>query len=1007
MKKQRLLIFFCSLLLSLPSYGQCWDNINTTTTDWTKKNSVNTWNWTQETFDMYITGSSSNPVPIISPFWATGGGSAFNNINLFDFQKHTTADKKDFHPNDGWELLIKHFGSPGASNNAVSNPYFCLYNRHTGKIRAFLLVPYKTNDLSKTGAVLKVDFPSDRRRTALFQHMEPIGHSVKYFNINLYADVANNYVNEDYRWLYSEFTVAYDPCTCHDLNNSKESLIEFTYYLVQESKIDAKIEGTLSEKVTENQKPVTGNPGFALTGFDDLKKLYQAGQKGYKEYGKYKDEFNKFLNNHTDSAWRGKIWRMLQDVKSSDEGFYNEIIADLYPDLGYTDLSYEQYMSGTFDVNPSAFMVLEKTDFLTRHYGTIKGIASFVPYVGAAIGVYDLLTSGGKSGSSTQVSQGPMVFEANLTLDGNLKLVSPISAPGFYTPGFTTSPTTNFIPTYNNILGVFNILDLPEFEFSEIQPNVINHTANYLENTGRLDLRNNCEINYSNFHNLDGARDVKFRQYKPKTPLKYVLNPASNMEIESVEAALIVKYMGKNELFLDRPSDFTNIVALPFYSKITLPDVNDTMLKLGLTVDNILLNPPDPIFTHPGTPNMATGVYINKNNMIFNSTLDKVADVTYIKDATTSANIERIKSIESSTNLQLDMLSPKYPKEDSSFIQFRTDYLPATCFNQLSLTLLANQNFPRAYVKIMVRLKHKTDPTISPVTLIFSYDIVEKLNTATNSNLTGTYDAKVWGSNWETNVRNGWKCSNSFSFTSADISNYRYFDDFKITSLPHQPNFFKPHDQIYTGQQNLTIIGNLTVPDNAVIPPNSSIIAGGTIQFGENVTIGSGSIIKSGKSITNPNNIIIEPNVILEIGEANDLKLNCSNYDYASVHLTNPEITSICNSEHYKTRAVLSTPSHNNADDTASFTSFNFNLFPNPNSGNFVISFENEQPDSYELEVFNYAGLLIHSEQLKSIQGFNTKKVELSNVNDGVYFIHLSTKSGTIKKTNKMIIIRN
>jgi hypothetical protein len=98
-------------------------------------------------------------------------------------------------------------------------------------------------------------------------------------------------------------------------------------------------------------------------------------------------------------------------------------------------------MSGTFELNPSALTVLEKTDFLNRHYGTIKGIASIIPYVGVAVGVFDLLNSGGKS-SSSQAVQGPVVFEANLTLDGNIKKTTPIAARGFYTPGFTTSSTT-------------------------------------------------------------------------------------------------------------------------------------------------------------------------------------------------------------------------------------------------------------------------------------------------------------------------------------------------------------------------------------------------------------------------------------------------------------------------------------------------------------------------------------------------------------------------------------
>ena len=1007
MNKLKTLLSLCVIITAYNVKGQCWETINTQTTDWTQSNTSNTWDWTQEQFnDFYITGKS-NPVTLISPFWATGGGVTFHNMSLFDFQKHKLAANKDFHPKDGWELLIKSFGTPGAANNAVSNPYFCLYNRFTGRVRAFLLVPDKTGDLSKTGAVLKVNFGKDRRRTALFQHMEPVGKVVSQFNPNLDIDVANEYINEDYYWLFTEFTVAYDPCTCADLNDPKESVIVFTYYLIEESKVDAKIEGTLTEKVTQNQKPVSDDPGFALTGFDDAKKLFQTGQKAYKEYNGYKSEFNKFLNDHTDSAWRGKIWRSLQEIKATDKTFYDEVIQDFYPQLGYTDLTYEQYMSGSFQLNPSAFTTLEKTDFLTRHYGTIKGIASIVPYVGVAIGVVDLLNSGGKN-STSQAVQGPVVFEANLTLDGNIKKTNEIAVRGFYTPGFTTTSNTNFIPTYNNILGVFNVLELPDFEFSTIAPTVKNYTADQLESIGLLDRRNACETNYSNLNNHDGAGDVIFKQYKPTAPLKYVVNPASNMEVESVEAAIIVKYMGKDVMFLDRPSDFNNVPALPFYPKITTPDNNDTILKLGFSVDNILIENPTPKFSFPGSPSIAAGVYMNNGEKIISIGGPVVADVTLLKDRSQSATIERIKSIESNTNMQLDMVSPKYPIGDSTFIQFRTDYLPATCFENLSITLLGNSNLPKTYLKLYVRLKHKTDPAISPVTMILSYDIADKLATASNTNLTGNYDAKVWGENWDNQPKCCFKCDlNRPTFQAVEISDYRYFGDFKLTSIPFQQNFFKSHDYTYNGEQNLTVIGNLTIPDNAVIPPNSLIKVGGKIIFGENIFIGNGTVIRSGTVINITKNVTIEPNVILEIENLNSLKYDCTNYNYAASLMSNTDIANVCGLQSYKTRAVLASPSFDTPKDSSEFSDISAEIHPNPNKGNFTITFNSADIKSYSIEIFSLTGKIVYFENFKSATGINNKIINLRGVLDGIYFARIKSQNGLYSKNMKIVVYNN
>jgi hypothetical protein len=86
---------------------------------------------------MYIVGETNNPDTIISPFWATSGRVSFKTINLLEFQKSTTSDKKDFHPRDSWELLIKDFGSSASGNSGVTYPFFALYNRFTGKFPAF------------------------------------------------------------------------------------------------------------------------------------------------------------------------------------------------------------------------------------------------------------------------------------------------------------------------------------------------------------------------------------------------------------------------------------------------------------------------------------------------------------------------------------------------------------------------------------------------------------------------------------------------------------------------------------------------------------------------------------------------------------------------------------------------------------------------------------------------------------------------------------------------------
>ncbi len=110
----KILITFIFLLISFWANAQnCWETTHTPTTDWRSSASNNTWDWTQRNYtDIYIT-NQNNPVSITSPFWATGAGSVYQNASLFDFQKYSTNDKKDFHPEDGLELLVRNFWYSG------------------------------------------------------------------------------------------------------------------------------------------------------------------------------------------------------------------------------------------------------------------------------------------------------------------------------------------------------------------------------------------------------------------------------------------------------------------------------------------------------------------------------------------------------------------------------------------------------------------------------------------------------------------------------------------------------------------------------------------------------------------------------------------------------------------------------------------------------------------------------------------------------------------------------
>lgn len=992
MKKKITTIIVCIILGVGKLSAQCWETINTPTTDWTKSNSSNTWDWTQEYFDDLYIKNRTNPVTRVSPFWAPQP-STNQNVVLYDFQKHTQKEKKDFFPEDGWELLVKNFGLPGASNaNAVEYPFFALYNRYSGKVRAFLLVPTVTGNL-KSSALLRASFISGARRTALFQHMQPIAQTVESFE-NLGVDMPNEYSNASDYWLFSEFVVAYDPCTCEDLSSSKESRLELVYFLIDESEIDAEIVGKIQDKVTNGGKPATSDPSFALNDLGDVKKVVDAGQKGYKEWGKYKDTYNKYLNQFTDAQYRDKLWKSIDTLRYVKPDLHQKLIDDIFVNKGVLEFNEENFVNGDILLDAEELYIPgRKTSFLDENYSELKALASVLPYVGTAIGVIDLLVDGGGSKSSAAV-KGPTVFEANLQMSGTLKKLSPLGPNAFYTPGYTTDPDLNFKPTYNNILGVFNVLELPDFEYYVIKPIVTNYTKGELD----IDLRNDCEKNKSDFHNMDGAEDVIFKQYKPKSGLKYVVNPASELEVVSAEVALVTRYEGKDDLFIDRPADFQNKIAMPFYSSITRPMHGDTTLYYGWQTDLTPDYRPNQYIQNHSS--LANGWYENNGGHRISSS-GAFADNLIPIDIDVYGGVRQILDIESETNLILDMKTDGYPSIDTSRIQFRTDYLPITCFDQLSMTLLGNNNFGKVFAKVIVILQHKTKTDMEYVKMILCYDITQKLKDATkNTTQEGFYSTTVWGTNWELSSHCCYLCGTGLSFTSGEISNYRYMTDMELLGVPHSSLFFEERNKTYAGESSLTILGSLNIPDNSVVPSNSVIKAGGAITFGENVSIGSGSKFYSTTAIENPNINQYGADVTMDIINANELKYGCTNYNYAANHLTSGEIASFCQTAQYKDKAVLYKSKPEEKDDPEVSNLLDFNLVPNPSNGKFKLDFSRPLND-YEVEVTDVNGRVV----FRAIEGSTASEyhVNIGYLEAGVYFVRLIENSSADAACKKLI----
>jgi len=574
-----------------------------------------------------------------------------------------------------------------------------------------------------------------------------------------------------------------------------------------------------------------------------------------------------------------------------------------------------------------------------------KGIASTLPYVGMAIGIIDYLVDGGEETKSSEKS-GPVTYDINLRLNGTLTESQSVSRATFFTPG-STIPSfsgSHLTPIYNNILGVFNVLELPDLEYAELTVG------------NRIFSGNSCMDSYDEFNNFEGAGDVKLRQYRPKSNIKYVVNPASEMEVHSIDAAIILEYGKDQSLFVTRPDQISGNVAIPYHN---------IMAFSNSQLDNWcnLFSPP--------IPNCDTSL----------SGLER-----------------RVDDILNSTGLKLDYVSAEYPTGQNTFIRFRTGYVPITCFTSSDFMLLGANNFGKVYVKLYIKLKHKTNINAEPVTMILTYDWTEKVMAASKlTSPVGTYNTSIfagsigWDEKW-------FKCGVG-NFSAGVYSNYNYGSNWFLDNVPFgNKGIYLPDNYSYSNEQFLTVEDRLTIPSGVNVPDNSILKAGGLITIEPNVNFGDNILIVSGVKIDLQAPNTINPNVIFRIDPLNEILFNCTNFDYSSLHNTATEINQFCGKTEYVNLVYASAPNRNNPNEElnkkVTQTDFDFLLVPNPSNGIASLKFSKEISD-FEIEIYDVSGKVVYSS--KKIESATQFDIDISGFNDGIYFVRITSIQGILR----------
>ncbi|MEI6822166.1 MAG: T9SS type A sorting domain-containing protein, partial [Bacteroidota bacterium] len=114
-----------------------------------------------------------------------------------------------------------------------------------------------------------------------------------------------------------------------------------------------------------------------------------------------------------------------------------------------------------------------------------------------------------------------------------------------------------------------------------------------------------------------------------------------------------------------------------------------------------------------------------------------------------------------------------------------------------------------------------------------------------------------------------------------------------------------------------------------------------------------------------------------------------------SVSLIATDILNSCSDTIFKTAYISCNGLGINQQSTSSFK---FNIFPNPNKGEFNLLLTGTKADHYNINISSIIGEIIYNESVQSIDNNFQKNIHLTNIPKGLYFVTISSKQGKIIK---------
>lgn len=471
----------------IPSEGCPINTISTNPLNYQNSSDVSTtqvWNWMTEDFTAYYLpisgGTNGVPQTLRNPFH-----ELITNPNTFQFADQI---EKEYHPDNGWELLGRNFGSP---SQGVQNPFFILYNRFTGIIRIFVNIK-NTGNFAVNAATINFYFPTGTSRSAIFNQLGELTNAVNNFEPKAHSNKINQYVNsgvsDNYFWLYSDVLSLYDPCTCglvSDLKIQVKLLSESTITLNINSTETTLVNNTPGNSTLNNESifnEIKQWLDFGNTLVEDAAGSFTSANAAFATGQRLQNQANQFVLSNESLFGKSNATAIARDLSKI---LFEVPRVNQWFKLASTLITVVEKTADGFE----ALTADEKLNKLKNTTTTVKN------------------TSIKATGT---LNQSILQFDATIALPGSIQ----------------TNLADFRSPVYDNILGVFNLLEQPIVKITNYNaPSSLYYEQGTFPNTYLED--NNV---------IDVFGTVKHVQVVNE--LTPILNPASGLKIKSLESRL-------------------------------------------------------------------------------------------------------------------------------------------------------------------------------------------------------------------------------------------------------------------------------------------------------------------------------------------------------------------------------------------------------------------------------------------------------------------------------------